>query len=331
MYAKLAAFFHASEQEFASVRNTTEALNAVALGLDWNAGDEVVVTDVEHHSNLLPWLRLKEKGVVVKILLADEEGRLDPEKLSALVSAKTRLFSFTACNNVLGAAVPVAELAKAAKDAGALVCLDAAQYVGHHPLDLARVPVDFMAFSGHKCFGPTGIGALFHRDGSGLQPWFVGGGTVRDVTLDGYALLEHRERFEAGTPAIAEWIGLGAALDVISKIGYDAIQVHDRQLVDAMLSELLNTEHVRLFGPQTADGKSCALFAFDVKGVPHHQAALMLDELGFAVRSGHHCAIPLTRKLGVDGTVRASLHAYNSVDDVRAFGTALRHVAALGG
>ncbi len=330
VYGKLARFFNASEQEFAAVRNTTEALNAVALGLDWKSGDEVIVTDVEHHSNLLPWLRLKQKGVKVKVLEADEQGRLQADDLSELVSEKTRLFSFTACSNVLGASVPVVELSKAARDAGALVCVDAAQYVGHHAVDLTKWPVDFLAFSGHKCFGPTGIGALFHRKGSGLQPWFVGGGTVRDVTLSDYQLLEHRERFEAGTPAIAEWIGLGVALDFISKIGYPDIGAHDRALAEKMLSVLQDADGVQVFGPTTVAEKSCALFSFAIQGVPHHQAAVMLDELGFAVRSGHHCAIPLTRKLGVDGTVRASLHAYNDEKQVDKFADALEKVALLG-
>lgn len=329
VYAKLAKFFNVGEQEFAAVRNSTEALNAVALGLDWKVGDEVVVTDAEHHSNLLPWLRLKEKGVKIKVLKSDAQGRLAADALSELLSKKTRLVSFTACSNVLAAAVPVVELCKAARDLGALVCVDAAQYVGHHAVDLKKWPVDFLAFSGHKCFGPTGIGVLFHREGSGLQPWFVGGGTVREVTLDGYTLLEHRERFEAGTPAIAEFIGLGAALDLISKIGYAQIEAHDRKLAEKMLAVLKDSGNVELFGPADAAEKSCALFAFAVKNVPHHQAAVMLDELGFAVRSGHHCAIPLTRKLGVDGTVRASLHVYNNEKQVEKFGEALEKVALL--
>ena len=330
VYGKLAKFFNASDQEFAAVRNSTEAINAVALGLDWKTGDEVIFTDVEHHSNLLPWLRLQKKGVKIKILKSDPEGRLQADDLSALLSQKTKLVSFTACSNVLGATVPVVDLAKAAQDSGALVCVDAAQYVGHHAVDLKKWPVDFLAFSGHKCFGPTGIGALFHRSDSGLEPWFVGGGTVRDVTSSDYHLLEHRERFEAGTPAIAEWIGLGAALDVISKVGHEVIGTHDRHLSEKLLSVLRETDGVQVFGPQTVAEKSCALSSFAVKGVPHHQAAVMLDELGFAVRSGHHCAIPLTRKLGVDGTVRASLHVYNDEKQVEAFGEALQKLALLG-
>ncbi len=329
VYSHLATFFNATDQEFAAVRNSTEALNAVALGLVWKSGDEVVVTDVEHHSNLLPWLRLQQQGVKVKVLKGDAQGRFQADDLSELLSKKTKLVAFTACSNVLGASVPVVELARAASDAGALVCVDAAQYVGHHAVDLKKWPVDFLAFSGHKVFGPTGIGALFHREDSGLQPWFVGGGTVRDVTLSHYKLLEHRERFEAGTPAIAEWIGLGAALDVISKIGYPAIEAHDRSLSEKMLSILQETDGVTLFGPCSSAEKSCALFAFSMQGVAHHQAAVMLDELGFAVRSGHHCAIPLTRKLGVDGSVRASLHVYNDEKQVEKFGSALEKVALL--
>ncbi|MFH1200610.1 MAG: cysteine desulfurase [Candidatus Micrarchaeota archaeon] len=331
VYGKLAKFFRAGDQEFTAVRNTTEAINGVALGLDWHAGDEVVITDNEHHSNLLPWLRLKEKGVKVHAVHSDAQGRFSASNFAPLLSKKTRLVAFTACSNVLGCKVPVKEIAKAAKDAGALVLVDAAQYVGHHAVDLKDwSAVDYLAFSGHKCFGPTGIGALFHRKGAPLEPWFVGGGTIREVTLEGYKLLGHRERFEAGTPAIAEWIGLGAAIDVMSKIGIKSIEAHEDTLAKEMLTEFGACEGVTLYGPADAKEKSSALFAFNVKGVKHHEAAVMLDSLGFAVRSGHHCAMPLTKKLGVEGTVRASLHMYNDEGEVRRFGEALKKVAALG-
>ncbi len=333
VYRTLAGFFNAKETEFAAVRNTTEAINYVAHGLPWKEGDEVVVTDVEHHSNLLPWLRLKDRGVKVCVLEADESGTLSPEKLSSRLTKKTRLVAFTACSNVLAAREPVEELAKVARDAGALVLVDAAQYVGHHPVDLKRLRADYLAFSGHKCFGPTGIGVLYHREGSPLEPLLVGGGTIREASLTGFKLLENRERFEAGTPAIAEWIGLGSALGTINSIGYDNIEGHDRELERAMLEVFaeLGPKGVILYGPAAAEGKSCALFSFNVKGVSHHQAAIMLDKLGFACRSGHHCAMPLTRKLGVTGTARASLHVYNSVKQVRDFGQALSKVAALAG
>ncbi len=334
VYEKLAKFFHASSQEFVSVRNTTEAINAVALGMEWKEGDEVVVTEAEHHSNLLPWLRLKSKGVKIRIWEADNVGKLWPEKLAPLVSKKTRLVAFTACSNVLGTKIPVKELAKTAKEASsgkALVLVDAAQYVGHHPVDVREWPVEFLAFSGHKCFGPTGIGVLFHDENAPLQPWFVGGGTIREASLDSYTLLEHRERFEAGTPAIAEWIGLGAALDTITKIGYSNIEAHDKQLVESMLKAFQGQPHnnVQLYGPVNAEDKSCALFAFNVRNLPHHETAVMLDQLGFAMRSGHHCAMPLTKKLGVEGTVRASLHLYNTAEEVEKFGQALKQVSLL--
>ncbi|MBU1197057.1 cysteine desulfurase [Candidatus Micrarchaeota archaeon] len=329
VYGKLAHFFQADAQEFTAVRNTTEAVNAVALGLEWSKGDEVIVTDIEHHSNLLPWLRLKKQGVLVRILESDAEGRLSPEKLVSVISKKTRLVSFTACSNVLGGTIPITDLASTAKKAGALVFVDAAQYVGHHPVSLKQWPVDFLAFSGHKSFGPTGIGVLFHRKNVDLSPWFVGGGTVRDVSLSDYNLLKHRERFEAGTPPIAEWLGLGAALDVINQIGYSVIQSHDQKLIAAMLRVFQESPHVTLFGSNQAEEKAGAIFPFSVKNVPHHQAAVMLDQLGFACRSGHHCAIPLTKKLGVPGTVRASLHVYNTEEQVTRFGEALKTLAAL--
>ncbi len=332
VYGKLAKFFHADEQEFVAVRNATEAINGVALGLDWKAGDEVVITDVEHTSNLLPWLRLKEKGVKVRIVESDEKGRFWTEGFAPLLSKRTRLVAFTACSNVLGAKVPVKEIAKAAKENGSLVLVDAAQYVGHHQVDLREWrEVDYMAFSGHKAFGPTGIGALFHRGSAPLEPWFLGGGTIKSASLEAFELLEHRERFEAGTPAIAEWLGLGAALGVISEIGYAQIEAQDRKLAAAMLKAFYEAKNAVLYyGPGDAAEKSCALFAFNVKGVRHHEAAVMLDRLGFALRSGHHCAMPLAKKLGVDGTVRASLHVYNSEEEVRKFSEALKKVASLG-
>ncbi|MCL6089079.1 MAG: cysteine desulfurase [Candidatus Marsarchaeota archaeon] len=329
VYGKLAKFFHAKETEFVQVRNTTEAINGVALGLDFHSGDEIIVSSIEHHSNLLPWLRLKEKGVKVKILQADEEGKLSSEKLESVLTPNTRLVALTACSNVLGTKEPIEQLVKVAKDNRSLVLLDAAQYVGHHPLDLSRVPADYIAFSGHKIFGPTGIGALYHREGAPLTPWFVGGGTIREASLEGYTLLENRERFEAGTPAVAEWIGLGAALDVIGKIGYNEIENHEKKLVAAMLQAFAANPKVLLYGPKAAADKACALFAFNVGKVPHHEVAVMLDKFGFACRSGHHCAMPLARRLGVEGSVRASLHVYNDEEQVRKFGEALGKISAL--
>lgn len=331
VYAKLARFFRADEQEFIAVRNTTEGINGVALGLDWKAGDEVIVTDVEHHSNLLPWLRLKEKGVKIRAVESDEKGIFSAEDFAPMLSKKTKLVAYTACSNVLGAKVPIKQIAKAAKDAGALVLVDAAQYVGHHEVDLRDwQAVDYLAFSGHKTFGPTGIGVLFHRKGAPLEPWFLGGGTVKAASLESFELLGHRERFEAGTPAIAEWIGLGAAVETIGRIGYAAIEAHEEKLIRAMLKTFAETSNIDVYGPDTVDKKSSALFAFNVNSLPHHQTAVMLDKLGFALRSGHHCAQPITRKLGVDGTARASLHVYNTEDEVRKFGEALKKIEALG-
>ncbi len=335
VYGKLAKFFKSKESEFIQVRNTTEAINGVTLGTKWKEGDEVIVSSIEHHSNLLPWLKLKEMGVKVNILQADEEGLLSPEILKTLLTPRTKLVAITACSNVLGMKEPVEQLIKIAKENQTsakdrtLVLLDAAQYVGHHPLDLSKVKADYMAFSGHKCFGPTGIGVLYHREGAPLAPWFVGGGTIREATLDGYTLLENRERFEAGTPAIAEWIGLGAALDVIGKIGYNEIENHEKKLISAMLQVFASQPKATLYGPQEASKKSCALFAFNVGKVKHHETAVMLDKFGFACRSGHHCAMPLTKKLGVEGTVRASLHIYNKEEEVKSFAQALSKVAML--
>jgi cysteine desulfurase/selenocysteine lyase len=329
VYPKLAKFFHANEQEFVNVRNCTEAINAVALGNDWKENDEIIVTDIEHHSNLLPWLKLGEKGVKVKIIKSDEQGIIDANGLNELICKKTKLVSFSACSNVVGAQMPIEQMVKISKDAGALVMIDAAQHVGHHALDLSKVKADYIAFSAHKCFGPTGVGVLYHREGAPLNPWFLGGGTIRQASLEKYKLIENRERFEAGTPAIAEWIGLGAAIDTISKIGYSNIEAHEKAMINAMLKVFARAKNVQLYGPAEAQKKACALFAFNVKGVEHHQTAVMLDKFAFALRSGHHCAMPLTKKLGVDGTVRASLHIYNDEKQVQKFAEALEKISML--
>ncbi len=330
VYSKLARFFNAREDEFINVRNTTEAINGVALGLDWAEGDEIIVSDFEHHSNLLPWLALKKKGVIVKVANSDPQGILSAQAFSSLLSRRTRLVAFSACSNVLGASVPVREIAKAAKDNGSLVLVDAAQYVGHHAVDLGKWPVDYLAFSSHKCFGPTGTGVLYHRAGAPLTPWFLGGGTIRTASLEGYELIPTRERFEAGTPAIAEWIGLGAAIDFISKIGYAQIEAHEKELIASMLDAFSGMPNVSLYGPREARLKASALFAFNAGKLPPHQAAIMLDQLGFALRSGHHCAIPVTTKLGVSGTVRASLHLYNTNEQVRQFADVLGKMSKMG-
>lgn len=338
VYAKLAKFFCAKEDEFIATRNATEAINGVALGLEWKPGDEIITSSIEHHSNLLPWLRLQERGVRVKIIEADDEGKIDAERLKELLSKKTRLVAISACSNVLAAKEPIEELVKIAKENSfaaersserTLVLLDAAQLVGHHHLDLSKVHADYIAFSGHKMFGPTGIGVLFHRRGAPLSPWFVGGGTIREASLQDYKLLENRERFEAGTPAIAEWIGLGAAIDLIKKIGYEEIEKHEKKLISAMLEIFASNKKAILYGPKNANEKSCALFAFNIGKLPHHQAAIMLDKLGFACRSGHHCAMPLTKRLGVEGTVRASLHIYNDVEQIKKFGDAIEKISML--
>ena len=333
VYVKLAKFFNARESEFVNVRNATEALNAAVMGLEWKAGDEIVTTSVEHHSCLLPLVRLqKERGVKLKIVQANNEGLFSEKNFAPLVSKKTKLVAFTACSNVLGTRVPIKEITRVAHDAGALVLLDAAQYAGHHAMNLKDLGVDFMAFSGHKFLAPTGTGVLYHREGVDLKPVFVGGGTIQDASARDYALLANRERFEAGTPNIAGWIALGAALDYASKIGLREIEEHEALLSKELFKVFRDFENrgVDWYGPRDERDKSAPVFAFNIRGLKHHETAVMLDELKkICVRSGHHCCIPLTRALGVDGTVRASLYFYNTIEEINAFRQALETVSKL--
>ncbi len=333
VYAKLAKFFNARENEFVNVRNATEALNAAVMGLEWHEGDEVVTTSVEHHSCLLPLVRLqRERGVKLKVVQANREGLFSASDFEPLLTKKTKLIAFTACSNVLGTRVPIKEIARLAHDAGALALLDAAQYVGHHPVNLKELGVDFMAFSGHKCFAPTGTGVLYHREDVKLNPVFVGGGTISDASARDFTFLSNRERFEAGTPNIAGWIAFGAALDFLNRIGLRAIEEHDALLTRELFKVFRDFEAlgVEWYGPRDEHDKSSPLFAFNIHGLGHHETAVMLDELKkICVRSGHHCCLPLTRALGVDGTVRVSLHAYNTLEEINAFREALEKISKL--
>jgi cysteine desulfurase/selenocysteine lyase len=329
VYDVAAKFFNAKPSEFVNVKNTTEAINALSLGFDFSKRKEVVTTSIEHHSCLLPWVRLEEEGKIkLKIVDASREGLFDLSDFQQAISKNTALVAFTATSNVLGNKTPVKEITKIAHDSGALVLVDAAQAVGHRTVDLKNWDCDFMAFSGHKAFGPTGTGALFHKEGVELKPAFVGGGTIIEAQLHSFKFVNNRERFEAGTPDIGGWIGLGAAFEFISK-NFSFIESQEKILIERMM-RIADFPNVDYYGPRSAKDKA-GVFAFNVGKLKHHEVAIMFDKLSkICVRSGHHCAMPLHRRvLGVDGSVRASVHAYNTVEETELFFDTLGKIAKL--
>ncbi len=309
-------------REVVFTKNATEALNLVAHA--WgrshlDRGDAVVLTEMEHHANIVPWHMLAaERGIELRWLPIDDEGRLVLDGLDAVLDG-AKLLSVTCMSNVLGTINPVAELAAAAHAAGAVVVADACQSVPHLPTDVAALGVDFLAFSAHKMLGPTGIGVLWGREEllAELPPFLGGGEMILDVRKDGFTPNDIPWRFEAGTPPITEAIGLGAAVDYLRAVGMDAVRAHDESLTAYALDALTARfgDGIRIFGPvEAADRGGVLSFAFG--DVHPHDVSQILDEYGVCVRAGHHCAKPLMRRLGVTATARASFGPYNDEHDV---------------
>ncbi len=329
VYEKLARFTGGRPENYFHTKNATEAINLVALGLDWKKDANIVTTTIEHHSNYLPWLRLAKRGSVKELRAVapiDKQGLFSLDDFEKKIDSHTQLVAITACSNVLGNKPQVREITKIAHDAGALVLLDAAQLIGHAEADFKRLGVDFAAFSGHKMLAPSGTGVLYHA-GDFASP-VIGGGMITSVTLTDYSLMPAPQGEEAGTPNIAGVIGLGAAIDYISKIGFAQIEAHEMKLVKAMLDELANA-NADVYGPLDPS-KKAGLVAFNIGKLPAHQVAVMADQLEkVCIRSGHHCAMPLHHSLGIKGSVRASVHLYNNEADVQAFGRAIKKISAL--
>ncbi|WP_292489546.1 cysteine desulfurase [Methanoculleus sp. 10] len=300
----------------AVARNTTEAIGAVAAGLPWQRGDRVVTTMLEHHSNLLPWLRLRERGVAVDIIRPDAAGNLDLADLEAAVRDDTRLVAVTHASNVLGTVLPVGEIAGICRDRGARLLVDGAQSVPHLPVDVAAMGCDYFCFSGHKMLGPTGTGGLWML-GSDLEPLFVGGGAVESVTDGGYTLAPGEQRYEAGTPPIAGTIGLARAAAYLRDIGMDTVRRHEERLCARLIDGLAVLDGVTVAGPD-ADTERIGVVSFTVEGMHPHEVAQILDEAAAVlVRSGHHCCQPLMEHLGLpEGTVRASTYIYTTKEEI---------------
>ncbi|MBA7600160.1 putative cysteine desulfurase [subsurface metagenome] len=332
---KLARVINAKPDEIAYTKNTTEAINIVAHGLKLRKGDKVVATVLEHHSNLLPWQRLeRERGVKLELVQVSRECLIDPAAVEAAIDDKTRLITTHHVSNAVGSIQPVEEIGKLARERGVLYLIDAAQSVGHMPVDVRKLGCDFLAAPGHKgLLGPQGTGFLYAREDhlAELEPLLVGGGVVELVEEHKYDLVKPPQIFDAGTPNIPGFIGLGRACEYVLEIGVEQIAKRERKLTEQML-DISGFERVEVYGPHELKRRG-GVVSFNVSGLGHHDVASMLDELArIAVRSGHHCAQPTMRHLGVEGTVRASVHYYNLEQEIEKFTTTLEQIAReLGG
>jgi cysteine desulfurase/selenocysteine lyase len=325
---KVAHFINApSPESLVFTRNTTEAINLVAQS--WGRqnladGDEIIVSEAEHHANLIPWQLIAERtGAVIKAVRLTPEQRLDLEHCQSLLSPRTKVVAIAHMSNVLGVVNPIRQFADLAHSVGAVMVVDGAQAVPHLPVDVQALGADFYAFSGHKMCGPTGAGALWARaELLRTMPPFLGGGEmIRKVYIDHSTYADIPMRFEAGTPNIAEAIGLGAAVDYLSGIGMQAVFKHDQALARYALARLEGLEGITLYGPCGDDRGG--IIPFNIRGIHPHDVATALDSEGIAVRAGHHCAQPLMRALGVQSTARASFYFYNTEDEVERFVEAL--------
>ncbi|NJN29783.1 MAG: SufS family cysteine desulfurase [Synechococcales cyanobacterium RM1_1_8] len=325
---KVAKFVNAASfREIVFTRNATEAINLVAYSWGMTAlkaGDEIILTTMEHHSNLVPWHIVAERtGAVLKHVRVTAAGEFDLDHYRELLSEKTKLVSVVHVSNTLGTIVPAQEVAKLAHQQGAKVLLDACQSVPHMPIDVQDLDCDWLVASGHKMCGPTGIGFLYGKlELLRSMPPFLGGGSmIKDVFLDHSTYADLPERFEAGTPAIAEAIALGAAIDYLNHIGMDRIHAYEQELTAYLYEQLQGIEGLTLYGPKPkADGSGRAAIAtFTVEGLHPNDLATLLDQSGIAIRTGHHCTQPLHRELGIDGTARASLYIYNTRAEIDAF------------
>lgn len=321
----VAGFLNASSGEnVAMMKNTTEGINFVANALDWRKGDKIVTTVIEHHSNFITWLRVgRRHGVEVKVVKSDAEGRFDLADFERIIDDKTKLVAVTAVSNVLGCIVPVKEIAEIAHEHDAYVLVDGAQSVPHMKTDVKDMDIEFLAFSGHKMLGPTGSGGLYIKGDLlyEVEPLCIGGGTIADVTISDYELARSPMRFEAGTPPIAQVIGLGEAVKYLQRIGMDSIERHERRLTEKLVEGLMELPEVMVYGPKEPRER-LGIVSFNIEGMNPHDVALTLDaSANIAIRSGNHCALPLIEELlkaGV-GTARASTYLYNTEEEIERF------------
>ena len=323
----VAKFIGAEIVETIFTKSATESINALAYSFGnsepgsrfhLKSGDEILVSEMEHHANLIPWQQLaKRTGAILRWFEITPEGRLDLSKISELINKKTKIVAITHQSNVLGSITPLLKITAAAKSVGAFVVLDACQSVPHFEVDVKKLDVDFIAFSGHKMLGPTGIGVLWGRQSllEEMPPFLFGGSMIDSVTMEQATWAELPRKFEAGVPNMAQAVGLSAAVDYINQIGISNIHEHENQLTKTLLAGLAHMQGVKVIGPTDLTERG-GVVSFTVDGIHPHDVGQVLDQYGIAVRTGHHCAWPLMRKLNVVGTTRASFHLYNTISDV---------------
>lgn len=309
---------------------TTASINTVARSwgdANVKAGDEILLTEMEHHSNIVPWQQLAERtGCTIRWAPVTDDFELDLEAFDSLLSERTKLVAVTAVSNVLGTINPVAEITRRAHAAGALVLVDAAQSAPHDRTDVQAWNADFVAFSGHKMMGPSGVGVLYGRQEllDAMPPFLGGGSMIRRVTLEGFEPAESPAKFEAGTPPIVPALGLGTAIEYIEQIGVDRIHAHEQLLTQRAHELLAEVGGIRFIGPDPA--KKAGIVTFTVEGVHAHDVAQLLDRQGVAIRAGHHCAMPLHKRFKVTASNRASFYCYNTLEEVESFAQALGEV-----
>ena len=332
---KVAKFVHASNPNtIIFTRNTTESLNLIAYA--WGrknikAGDEILVTEMEHHSNLVPWqLLAQEKNAVLKFVRLTDEGTLNLEDLDKNVSSKTKLISVGHVSNALGTINPIRRFAQAAHEVGALFVVDAAQSAPHIPIDMRVLGCDVIAFSAHKMLGPTGVGVLVAHEEilEEMSPFLGGGDMIKEVWMEKSSWNDLPYKFEAGTPNIADVIAFGAAIDYLQEIGMDNIRTHEQELVQYALQEMKKIDGITIYGPQDPRSRS-GVISFNLGSIHPHDMGTVLDEEGIAVRAGHHCCQPLMRRYGISGTTRASFYLYNTQKEVDHFIHALSRAKML--
>ena len=325
----LADFLSAELDEVIFTKSATESINVIAYSFGNSApgsrfalkpGDRIVVSELEHHANLIPWQQLaKRTGAELVWFSIDEEGRLDQSNLNELINASTKVVAITHQSNVLGTIIPLDEIVKRAHSVGAVVVLDACQSAPHFAIDVKALDIDFLAFSGHKALGPTGIGILWGRSEylNEMEPFLTGGSMIESVTMTEAKWAPSPKRFEAGVPNMAQAVGFAAAIKYLNNLGMDNVAKHEKDLTGYALEKFKQLDRVKLIGPKDNVDRG-SVISFTIEGIHPHDVGQVLDQYGVAVRTGHHCAWPLMRKLGLVGTTRASFYVYNDEADVDA-------------
>ena len=325
---KIARFINAQTEEVIFTKSATESINAIAYSMGnsdrnsrfhINQGDRIVVSEMEHHANLIPWQELARRtGAELVWFKVTDEGRLDLSNLHELVNERTRIVALTHQSNVLGTINPLAEVVRRTHEVGAFFVLDACQSVPHYAVDVKTLGIDFLAFSGHKMLGPTGVGILWGRKEllDVMPPFLTGGSMIETVTMESATYLKAPKRFEAGVPNMAQAVGLGAAVDYLTAIGLDAIHQHEVELTKRALDGLVGIEGLSIIGPMDMNMRG-GVVSFAIEGIHPHDLGQALDSYGIAVRTGHHCAWPLMRRFKTVATTRASFYLYNDLHDVQ--------------